>query len=79
MACDLICGTGRDTLTAEGVGGVTKFRGGMNARRAKWGCTGQSGDVQTQEEVLSLFSKPPPSFPSSLCDVLVASYVIFLG
>lgn len=40
---------------------------------------GQSGDAQTQEEVLSLFSKPPPSFPASLCDVLVASYVIFLG
>lgn len=40
---------------------------------------GQSGDAQTQEEVLSLFSKLPPSFPSSLCDVLVASYVIFLG
>lgn len=59
MGCDLICGTGRHTLTAEGVGGVTKFRGGMNARRAKWGCADPRGSlvfILKAATILSVFS-----------------------
>lgn len=87
---DLVPGTGRDTLTAEGGGAVRFFWGGGRSRGMLGEVSRRSEDgwVKGWMEVgrcrlkrMSLFilqAANHPS-PSSASDVLVPSYVICLG